>query len=238
MRIRQVRPEFWTDERLASLPDAVRLFYIGLWGVADDLGWMRWEPMRIGALLYPYRSPRRRDKDITTWSVMLTEIDRLVIHECGCANIPTLPKHQIIGGRKSETEYRRHLDRHPNEQRRESIRQRVLERDHFSCRYCGAQPESDRLVAEHVINGGPTTMENLVTACRGCNVRKGKRTYEEAGMTLLPEPVGIVPDNLSVSSNGRVGNGTERGGTGGSASDAQEARGHLTIVDGKWVAAS
>jgi 5-methylcytosine-specific restriction endonuclease McrA len=213
VRIRQVRPEFWTDERLASLPDAVRLFYIGLWGVADDVGWMRWEPMRIGALLYPYRSPKRRDRDIAAWSVLLVDMDRLVIHECGCAHIPTLSKHQVIGGRKSEGEYRRHIDRHPNEQRRESIRQRVLERDRFSCRYCGSQPEPDRLVAEHIINGGPTTMENLVTACRGCNTRKGKRSVEEAGMTLLPEPVQIVPDVLSVSSNGTVGDVT--GGAGG-----------------------
>lgn len=215
MRIRQVRPEFWTDERLAGLPDPVRLFYIGLWGVADDAGWMRWEPLRIGALLYPYRSPRRRDRDIAAWSERLVETERLVIHDCGCAEVPTLSKHQVVGGRRSEGEYRRHLDRHPNERRRESIRSLVLERDNYTCRYCGAQPEMDRLVAEHIVNGGPTTMENLVTSCRGCNTRKGKKTLQEAGMTLLPEPVRIVPDIPAVSSNGRERDVTERGGTGG-----------------------
>jgi 5-methylcytosine-specific restriction endonuclease McrA len=131
-------------------------------------------------------------------------MERLVVHTCGCAVIPTLSKHQVVGGRKSEGEYRRHLDQHPRDQEIETTRSRVLMRDQYTCRYCGAQPEADRLVAEHVINGGPTTMENLVTACRSCNRKKSNKTVEEAGMTLLPEPVRIVPDNHA----GRVGNVT------------------------------
>ena len=67
------------------------------------------------------------------------------------------------------------------------LRQRVFERDSFTCRYCGtADSPREWLIAEHVIPDGPTTEENLVTACRGCNKRKGGRTPEEAGMPLLP----------------------------------------------------
>lgn len=101
MRIRQVRPEFWTDETMAALSPAVRLFYIGLWNVADDAGWMEWRPSRIGAVLFPYESAKRRQRDIDAWSEALSAAGRLVIHECGCAQIPTLPRHQRITGKQS-----------------------------------------------------------------------------------------------------------------------------------------
>jgi hypothetical protein len=69
-------------------------------------------------------------------------------------------------------------------------RQAVFARDEHTCRYCGrADYERDWLIAEHVIPNGPTTMENLVTACRSCNKKKGGRTPEEAGMVLLPAGV-------------------------------------------------
>lgn len=112
MRIRQVRQEFWTDELLADLPDAIRLFYIGLWCVADDAGWMRWEPHRIGALLYPYRSASRRERNIEEWTGRLVSLGRVVLHSCGCAQIPTLPRHQVVGGKRAETDFRRHMTSH------------------------------------------------------------------------------------------------------------------------------
>lgn len=98
-----MRPEFWTDETLAELPDAVRLCYIGLWGIADDAGWLEWRPTRIGALLYPYRSAKRREADLTAWGASLAKAGRLRLLECGCAVIPTLPRHQRISGKQSFT---------------------------------------------------------------------------------------------------------------------------------------
>jgi 5-methylcytosine-specific restriction endonuclease McrA len=67
------------------------------------------------------------------------------------------------------------------------LRRAVFERDNWTCRYCGrGDYERDWLVAEHVVPSGPTTLDNLVTACRGCNKRKGPRTPADAGMVLLP----------------------------------------------------
>lgn len=109
MRIRQVRQDFWTDEKVARMTDAVRLFYIGLWCVADDMGWFRWDASRIGALLYPFKPAGRRERDIDSWAAILVESGRLILHDCGCASIPTLPRHQVIGGTKSRGEYERHL---------------------------------------------------------------------------------------------------------------------------------
>jgi 5-methylcytosine-specific restriction endonuclease McrA len=44
---------------------------------------------------------------------------------------------------------------------------------------------------DHVVprsQGGLTTWENVVTACRECNHRKGGRTPEQANMLLLATP--------------------------------------------------
>jgi hypothetical protein len=101
VRIRAVRPDFWQDDTLGHLPDAVRLFYIGLWCVSDDAGWLEWKPSQLGATLYPYRSAARRERDINAWGASLVTAGRIVIHPCGCARIPTLTKHQRIGGNPS-----------------------------------------------------------------------------------------------------------------------------------------
>lgn len=109
MRIRQVRPEFWTDETMAALPPAVRLFYIGLWNVADDAGFMDWKPSRIGAVLFPYESTKRRERDIATWSDRLVGSGRLILMDCGCAEIPTLARHQRVTGKQSFTARESHI---------------------------------------------------------------------------------------------------------------------------------
>lgn len=55
-------------------------------------------------------------------------------------------------------------------------------RDGFACQYCGS-PED--LTFDHVVprsRGGRTSWENIVTACARCNLAKGGRTPQEAGM--------------------------------------------------------
>jgi hypothetical protein len=101
VRIRQLRPEFFTDPVTGHLPPAVQVTYIGLWCVADDAGWLDWDVPQIGALLYPYKSVRAREAVIAKAAVALVEVGRLRVLECGCARIPTLSAHQRIGGNKS-----------------------------------------------------------------------------------------------------------------------------------------
>lgn len=70
-------------------------------------------------------------------------------------------------------------------------RRTILARDHYTCQYCGATPGKADLSVDHVVprsRGGETTWENVVAACRRCNVRKGNRTPEEAGMELRSVP--------------------------------------------------
>lgn len=68
-------------------------------------------------------------------------------------------------------------------------RREVFMRDNFTCQYCGTRTKE--LTLDHVIprhRGGRHTWDNLVSACRACNHRKGSRRPEEAHMNLLHAP--------------------------------------------------
>ena len=111
MRIRQIRPEFFTDPITGHLTPATQVAYIGLWCVADDAGWLDWDVPQIGALLYPYKSVHGREALIVRAGAELVGVGRLLVMDCGCARIPTLAAHQKIGGNKSFTGRERH-ERH------------------------------------------------------------------------------------------------------------------------------
>ena len=104
MRARLVRPDFWDDSLVAQLPDSVRLFYIGLWCVADDAGYMEWDFAKIGAVLMPYRAVAARERLAAKYGAALVDADeRVRVLECGKhAVIPSLVRHRIAGGNKSE----------------------------------------------------------------------------------------------------------------------------------------
>lgn len=77
---------------------------------------------------------------------------------------------------KERAEYRAWLE----------LREQILERDGFTCRYCGAPADS----VDHIIprsRKGADDPDNLVAACRTCNSSKGARTPEEAGMELVDD---------------------------------------------------
>ena len=55
-------------------------------------------------------------------------------------------------------------------------REQIFARDSYHCVYCGEAFESDALTVDHVqprMRGGDRSGGNLVTACGGCNARKG-----------------------------------------------------------------
>jgi 5-methylcytosine-specific restriction endonuclease McrA len=70
-------------------------------------------------------------------------------------------------------------------------RQNLYIRDRGKCQYCGAPFNPKDLTYDHVIprsKGGQTEWTNVVTCCAACNVKKGGRTPEEAGMFLIRKP--------------------------------------------------
>lgn len=71
-------------------------------------------------------------------------------------------------------------------------RQNLLLRDRFTCQYCGKilKNPKERTI-DHVIpksRGGKTIWSNVVLCCKKCNLKKGDRTPEEAGLKLLKTP--------------------------------------------------
>jgi 5-methylcytosine-specific restriction endonuclease McrA len=64
---------------------------------------------------------------------------------------------------------------------------RVLERDHYRCQYCGLDGSSNFensliMTVDFVhprAHKGKKSPENLVTACRPCNVIKGRRVFPD-----------------------------------------------------------
>lgn len=70
-------------------------------------------------------------------------------------------------------------------------RKNLMLRDAHQCQYCARRPPVRDLNIDHVLprsRGGEASWENLVTACRVCNLRKGRRTPDEASMRLLRTP--------------------------------------------------
>jgi 5-methylcytosine-specific restriction endonuclease McrA len=68
-------------------------------------------------------------------------------------------------------------------------------RDDYTCQYCGSKARE--LTLDHVVpkhRGGKHSWDNLVSACRSCNHRKGGKGLDEVRMRLKhlprrPQPV-------------------------------------------------
>jgi hypothetical protein len=60
-RIRTLKPEFWQDEKLVTLPDVTRLIFLGLVSLADDAGRLLDKPVKIEADLFDGMHDRSRD---------------------------------------------------------------------------------------------------------------------------------------------------------------------------------
>lgn len=124
MRIRQVKPAFWTDAVVAALPAPARLFYIGLWMVADDAGWLRWDPSQIANELYGYESRKRRERDVETYLALLVDAKRVVIHPCGHVEVPKLTTHQHLSVTSKQV--------------------RTIQKEHADCRGSDGKPTETR----------------------------------------------------------------------------------------------
>lgn len=111
LRIRQVKPAFWSDAKLLRLPAEVRLFYVGTWCACDDAGWFVWDPDQVATDLH------MRPSVVTKAMHVLTETGRIVVHECGHAEVVHFTEHQRLAGptKRIETTYRAHLSRCPRE---------------------------------------------------------------------------------------------------------------------------
>ncbi len=69
-----------------------------------------------------------------------------------------------------------------------SLRFSVYARDKHTCQYCGGKPPEVVLQLDHVYPvslGGTNSIDNLLTACRDCNLGKGAR---DPGLAMASRP--------------------------------------------------
>ena len=116
--------------------------------------------------------------DMSSWAAQALEADEFRIHMVSRAiRVP-----EVIVLLKHDRPARQYVP---------FTRRNLYRRDRFTCQYCGEKPGSENLSIEHIVPrsmGGPTGWANCVLACLRCNVRKGNRTPEQAGMRLNRMP--------------------------------------------------
>lgn len=67
----------------------------------------------------------------------------------------------------------------------------VFYRDNFICQYCNTKFKASELTLDHVhprSKGGPTSWDNIVSACEACNNKKSDSLPHECGMHPLKAP--------------------------------------------------
>jgi 5-methylcytosine-specific restriction endonuclease McrA len=70
-------------------------------------------------------------------------------------------------------------------------RKNILQRDEFTCQYCGKKQAKKDLTLDHVIpksRGGKSQWYNIVACCQKCNEEKGDRLPSELEWKLLKQP--------------------------------------------------
>lgn len=74
--------------------------------------------------------------------------------------------------------------------------QGVLERDNYTCAYCGDYfPDRSKVNVDHIVprsQNGKNTWLNTICSCIPCNSRKRNRTPEQANMPLLYQPTVVM----------------------------------------------
>ena len=83
----------------------------------------------------------------------------------------------------------------------------LFERDRHTCLYCGSSFKTSLLTRDHIhpkAQGGKDIWNNVVTACKACNVKKGCRTPSEAHMPLLALPYTPNKAEAMILANRRI----------------------------------
>ena len=95
-RIRSLKPEFWTDVRLARMPTLSRLVFLCAISMADDEGRIEGDAETI----WHFGFPRESVEDVTKALRTLVECSRIVLYkgpeDVPIMAIPTFRKHQRV----------------------------------------------------------------------------------------------------------------------------------------------
>jgi 5-methylcytosine-specific restriction endonuclease McrA len=147
-----------------------------------------WQPVAVADVerafgLLVTGAAKALDKQFQTfnfesWSALSAEVGDDVVHTSRMAlKVPRVIVLQMF-------------DRMPRSTVRFS-RNNIYLRDGFTCQYCRQKLSRSKLNLDHVLpksQGGRTSWTNIVCSCVVCNLEKGGRTPEQAGMKLARQP--------------------------------------------------
>ena len=106
MRIRTIKPEFFTHDALFDLEKAsklpIRVAFAGLWCAADRDGRFKWEPRRLGVSILPYDGIdfSRVLHALSTRGFIQKYTSNGVDYGC----IPSFQRHQVINNRERDSD--------------------------------------------------------------------------------------------------------------------------------------
>lgn len=216
-RIRTIKPEFWTDERVVSLPFEARLLFIGIWNFCDDSGAIDDSPERIRMQIFP----GNHEVDIYHLLDLLVSaglMERWAGDEAECLVVRNWSKHQKIDNPSRKTMSREgYRKRAIPSEARVAVAKKYgcspggeVDAECFYCGYVGVVKwwtltegkvskyvtlsglEFDHFISEQV--GGPNCESNIVLACRPCN--RAKREFD--AIHFFEEKHSIPPRKSSV----------------------------------------
>lgn len=237
-RIRTIKPEFWTDEKIVSLPFEARLLFIGLWNFCDDSGCLDYSPDRITMQIFP-GNPEIDVSGMLDLLSILGLLEFMVDTEGGKAiRVVNWSIHQKIDNpsRKSVVSENYRKLAIPSEVRLVVARRHECKPGlavQAECFYCGSpgkvhwhigsrgKPtkwiylsdlEFDHFVSE--LRGGENNQNNLVLACRSCN--RAKREFSPLQFFVQKNIQGafdipIEPSPLDQGSRIKEGKGMDQG---------------------------
>lgn len=105
------------------------------------------------------------DLDPAGWQRLMQQLDHLEVE---------------VTAREADGTLSKAILRKSQRQIEQGISWEVYRRDGYACRYCGK--DGVPLTVDHLVCyevGGPSTVENLIAACRRCNKTRGQLPYAD-----------------------------------------------------------
>lgn len=200
-RIRSIKPEFWTDDKIISLPYIARLFFIGLWNFSDDFGALQDKPEQLRLLILPSETDISANQ-IIDLLISCQLVDRYVNEESDDCFliIKHWAEHQKVD-HPTKSKIIPVLNKYKKVIIPQSVRRDVAlkykcspgEEQYNECYFCGEQGKiywskkmngapsgwvSFSHELSHIIpesSGGETNNNNIVLCCRNCNRSTGSK---------------------------------------------------------------
>jgi 5-methylcytosine-specific restriction endonuclease McrA len=262
-RIRTIKPEFWTDDKVVQMPFPARLLFIGLWNFCDDDGYIVDEPESIRLQVLP------NDPDVDVDSLLdlmwaMGLVDRLVDKDGrDLLRVANFERHQRISHKAKS----RFLSGELYKKASISTPLRRALADKYGCLpgnekdvecfSCGApgriywhrlrngRPSAwvtFSLEIDHATpetSGGQNVAENLILSCRYCNRSRGSKPLGEflsGKFQSDPENTGALRPDLRKGREGKGEDSDPDGSGGGEPPSPAEDRPLIERVFGECLA--